>query len=68
MLIEWIFDLLIEVPFLLIDTALYQTSCLKCGGRLKYMQRTRDKVQCVMCDRVWLKGKRGRVLPVDSNG
>ena len=38
-------------------------SCPKCRYRLKYVVRGEheDKVQCVMCERVWLRSK-GRWL------
>jgi hypothetical protein len=63
MLIEWIIDLLIQGPLLLIDIACYHSSCPKFGGRLKYVPRATDRVQCVVCERVWLKWKGGQLSP-----
>lgn len=55
-----ILDLLFELPQLIFDLAPQgSVSCPKCGHRLKYLSRGEheDRVQCVMCERVWLRSK-----------
>ena len=67
MLIDLIVDLLIQGPLMLLEIAFYRSTCPKCGGRLKYVPRTKNRVQCVMCERFWLNGKHGALTPVDAN-
>ena len=67
MFVDWILDLLIEGPFWLIDSAFHRNACPKCGGRLKYRSAATDELQCVMCDRVWQKGKGRRLIPIDPS-
>ena len=42
-------------------------TCPKCRGRLKYLRPRGGgvRVQCVMCERVWLKGKGWSLRPAD---
>lgn len=57
-----ILDLLFDLPSLLFDLGSSSgVSCPRCGHRLKYVTRVEheDKVQCVMCERVWLRSKAG---------
>lgn len=68
MLIDWIVGLFVEVPLLLFDLGLYRVSCPKCGNRLKYVPKEPNQVQCVMCEQIWLKGKRGYLSAVDPKG
>lgn len=66
MLVDWIIELLVELPFV-IDLPFRSVTCPKCGGRLKYLKRRKTgQVQCVMCERIWQKGKGAKLRPVDA--
>ena len=68
-----ILDLLFDLPSLLLDLGYSRgVSCPKCGHRLRYMTsgEPEDRVQCVMCENVWLRSKTrwlGRTLRSDES-
>ena len=67
MLIDWLIQGLIELPLWLLDGP-GDNTCPKCSNRLKYVEGSRgERVQCVMCDRVWQREKGQKLRPVDAN-
>ena len=67
MLIEVLIDILVEGPLLLMETFSRRSKCPKCGNRLKYMPQIKERVQCVMCERIWVKNKDGQLLALGSD-
>lgn len=65
-MVDVLFQCLLELPFFVIGLLFCGAYCPKCGADLKYRGRMTEgeRLQCVMCEREWLKGKRGRLLPV----
>ena len=65
MLIDWIIEAVIELPFLFGLPG--KNTCPKCGNRLRYLEPSRGKrVQCVMCDQVWQFEKGKKLRPIDA--
>lgn len=54
----------------IISALFWRKTCPHCHGRLKWLLRgdERERVQCVMCERVWMKGKGWQLRPDESTG
>jgi len=66
MLIDWLIQGPIDLLLLLFDWP-GDNTCPKCSNRLKYVEGSGgERVQCVMCDRVWQReGKKLRQIYVN---
>ena len=62
--------MIIDLPLLAVELLVGHKACPKCGGRLRYLPRVAEgeRVLCVMCERVWLKGKGWHLRPADPVG
>ena len=69
----WIlYFVIVDLPQLIFDLAIRRESCPTCANLLKYLARGKheSRVQCVMCERVWLMSKGrwlGRALRAEEN-
>jgi hypothetical protein len=73
-MLGWILEALVEPLSWLVVELLYflvrRKSCPKCHGRLKHLPTGAEgeRVQCVKCERVWLKGEGWRLRPATPAG
>ena len=63
-------ELLASSVFNLLGYFLWRRTCPQCHGRLKYLPRGAggERVQCLRCERVWLRGKGWHLRPAAPEG